>query len=158
MAARQVGAGTGAPSGVPVGARLQKRGPYKTGYSDTEIENAKTLHKEHGWSMRKAAEQYGIPRTTFMDYLKGTVLCGKRLGRGVLFHSLADRENLSAEQSLYLRGLTQLVTHMKLAISMWQRGPEPTWLLFFFSFCDIWSFLCEYSNLLSCSIQFWQSL
>ncbi len=76
MATRQVGARAGAPATLPVGARVQtvRRGPYKAGYTDEDIKNARIMHEQHGWSQRKAADQYNIPRTTFMDYLKGNSL------------------------------------------------------------------------------------
>jgi transposase-like protein len=41
---------------------------YVRGYTDQDLANAVALSFEEGWSVRKAAEQYGVPHNTVRDH------------------------------------------------------------------------------------------
>ena len=49
------------------------RGPYKKKYSSATLKSALDTIRQHGVKHGTAAKQFGIPKTTLLDRLKGRV-------------------------------------------------------------------------------------
>ena len=54
----------------------RKRGskPYKTGYSEKDMDDAIAYHNNNGGSIRGVAKKFGVPHVTLSSKIKGNAL------------------------------------------------------------------------------------
>jgi hypothetical protein len=75
-----------------------RKGNYRTKYTEAMLEEAMEAVTAHRMSLREAAKEYGVPKTTMIDRLSGRR--GAKLGRSTELS--ADEEELIVERILVL--------------------------------------------------------
>ena len=66
------------PVSIPTTKSTSNRGPYRYEWNNESMNNAMYAY-EKGESVRRAADMYGVPKSTLHDHVSGKVLVGAKI-------------------------------------------------------------------------------